>query len=215
LEQERERAIWHRAAEPHELVRPHVDVRQKLRGERIAHPARHAVARDDDVRGDLRKRAHLVLELDTHVELLRARLQDLQQRAPLDAAEAMAGRTQDLAADVDLDVVPACEARRDLRVGLGVGGREVAERAVAEYDAEPERIARPVALVDDHVVLRRAALDQDPEIQPGRATADAGDLHAATLSVTFAAMKRWLASLILIACGHHNPEAAPSPGAAR
>jgi hypothetical protein len=33
-------------------------------------------------------------------------------------------------------------------------------------------------------VLGRAALDEDAEVEPGRAAADAGDLHASTLSPT-------------------------------
>jgi hypothetical protein len=109
---------------------------------------------------ELGERAHLALELEPHAERLRARLEDLQQRLALDAAEAVAGRAQDLAADVDLDVVPAREPIRDLAVGLGIRGGEVAERGVGEHDAEPERVGGPVALVDDDVVLRRRALDE-------------------------------------------------------
>ena len=67
-------------------------------------------------------------------------------------------------------------------VGLGIGGGEVAERRVGEHDAEAERVGRAVALVDDDVVLGRAALDQDAEVQPGRASADAGDLHGGNVA---------------------------------
>jgi hypothetical protein len=91
-------------------------------------------------------------------------------------------RSQHVAAELDLDVVPAREPARDLRVGLGVRGGEVAQRRVGEHHAEPERVGRTVALEDHHLVLGRAALDQDAEIETGRASADTGDLHRATLA---------------------------------
>ncbi len=182
LEDERERAVRHGAAEPHELVRPHVDVGLQLGGERLAHPAADAVAADDDVRLDLRERLDLVLEFDADAEISGARLQDLEQRLALETAEAVAGRAEDFTAGVDLDVVPAGELRRDLRVGLGIGRGEVAERRVAEHDAEPERVVGTVAFVHDDVVLGRAALDEDAEVEPGRAAADTGDLHGTTLA---------------------------------
>jgi hypothetical protein len=128
-----------------------------------------------DVGGDLGSDL-IALELDADAERLRACLQDLEQRLALDAAEAVARRAEHLAAGVDLDVVPAREAIGDLAVGLGVRGGEVPERGVGEHDAEPERVDGPVALVHDHLVLRRRALDEDAEIQPGGAAADAGDL---------------------------------------
>src|SRR5580704_7147172 len=120
-----------------------------------------------------------MLELDAHADRGRALLEDLEQRLALEAAEAVSRRAQHLAAELDRDVVPAREPRRDLRVALGIGGRQMAERRVAEHDAESERVVGPVALVDHDVVLGRDALDEDAEVEPGRAAADAGDLHDA------------------------------------
>ena len=121
----------------------------------------------------------LVHDLDT--ELSRARLQDLEQCLALEPAEAVTGRPQDLALDVNLDVVPAREPRGDLRVGLRIGRCEIAERRVAEHDAEAERLGRTVALVHHDLVLGRCALDEDAEVEPGGSTADARELHAGTL----------------------------------
>jgi hypothetical protein len=81
-----------------------------------------------------------VLELDAHAEAFRARLQQLQQRLALEAAEAVARRAVHFVREVDLDVVPACEAFGDLRVRLGIGRSEVAERCIGEHDAEAERV---------------------------------------------------------------------------
>src|SRR6185295_4750162 len=146
----------------------------------------------------------LVLELDANPECLRARLQDLEQRFALDPAEPVPGRPQHVAAELDLDVVPACEPARDLRVGFGIGRREVPERRVGEHHAEPERIRGPVALEDHDLVLGRTALDEDAEIQPSRASADTGDLHRATLADPIAAQ----ASSALAAAGW--PGSAPA-----
>jgi Tfp pilus assembly protein PilZ len=66
-------------------------------------------------------------------------------------------------------------------VRLGIGGREVAERRGAEHDAKPESVARAVTLVDHDLVLGGLALDQDPEVEAGRAASNARDLHARTL----------------------------------
>ena len=94
-------SVRHGAAEPHELVRPHVDARLELAGERVAHPAdatpSHATI---DVGAATSARDLIVvLELDADAELLRARLQDVEQRLALEAAEAVAGRAEDLAAE--------------------------------------------------------------------------------------------------------------------
>ena len=57
------------------------------------------------------------------------------------------------ALEVDLDVVPVIERLADQRGRFGVGGREVAERLVAEHDAPAEGVEGPVAL--DHRDLQR------------------------------------------------------------
>src|SRR5437762_8386977 len=67
---------------------------------------------------------------------------------------------------------PTRELRRDLRVALGIGGGEVAECGVAEHDAKAERVIRAIALVDDDLVLGRAALDENPEVRSEEHTSE-------------------------------------------
>ena len=166
----------------------------QLGGERLPHPARDAVACDDQIGAPTSvERADLALELDAARRARRARAcRMLEQRLALEPAEPVTGRAQHAplrpgrrASGASIRVISMSSQRAnrvgDLRVRLRIGVGEVAERRVAEHDAEPERVVGAVALVDHDVVLGSRALDEDPEVEPGRAAADAGDLHRRTL----------------------------------
>ncbi len=55
------------------------------------------------------------------------------------------------------------------------------EHGVAQDDAPAERVAGPVALEHDDLVLGASQLRRDREVEPGRASADAGDPHGSYL----------------------------------
>jgi hypothetical protein len=82
-----------------------------------------------------------------------------------------------MAAVVDVDVGPAGEALGDLRVGLGIRVLEHGQRLVREHDAEPERVARRIALVQGELPVGSDLAHQDREIEPAGASADDRDPH--------------------------------------
>ena len=94
-----------------------------------------------------------------------------------DADEAVAGRGDGLAVDVDVDVVPVREAGFDLIGALGIVGAEVLHGLVGEDDAPAKRVARIIAFEHDDVVPRVAQLHGDGEDEGGRAAADTGNAH--------------------------------------
>ena len=61
--------------------------------------------------------------------------------------------------------------------GVGVGFGEVAERLVREDNAPAERVVRPIALDDADRVARVRLFQQQRQVKPGRAAADAQDPH--------------------------------------
>jgi hypothetical protein len=179
VEDERERAERQRRAEPHELALAPADVGLEVGFVLLPQEAVHAVGGEDQVRvADGRVVRHVALEAEVDVELAAARVEDLQQALPRQTAEAVAGGERLRAADRRLDVAPVGEALRDLRVRLGIGLLEAAERLVGEHDAPAERVVGLVAFVDDDLRLRKGLPHQDGEIEPGRPAADARDLHA-------------------------------------
>ena len=114
----------------------------------------------------------LGLIADRHAERRGAALEDLEQRQAPDAGEAVPARLEHVALEVGVDVVPVGEVRRDLAIARLVGAPQVRERLVREHDAEAEGVVGAVALGDRHAGLRMARLDEDGEVQPGRAAAD-------------------------------------------
>jgi hypothetical protein len=79
---------------------------------------------------------------------------------------------------MDLDVVPIGEVTGDRAVAFAVIGLEGVERLVGEHHPEPERVVRPVALEYGDARGRPRLLQQDREIEAGRAGADHVHLHA-------------------------------------
>ena len=75
-------------------------------------------------------------------------MQQLQQRHARAAAEAVAADAVHRTLEVDFDVVPVGEVRRDRPIALEVVFLEGLERLVGEHDAKAEGVVGAVALVD-------------------------------------------------------------------
>ena len=172
-----------RRAEPDEAVRAHVDVGLVGVGVLAADAAVEAVAGDDEVGvGVVGGRLDVGLEHQLDADFLAARLQDVEQALPADAAEAVAARDELAPRMCDLDVVPVVEGVEDLRRARRVGRLQVAERLVGEDDAPAEGVVGLVALDDADAVRRVLLLHQQREVEAGRAAADADDVHRAFVS---------------------------------
>src|SRR3989454_549269 len=195
LEDERERGVRERGAEPDELVPSPVDVWPEVLGVAAPHDAVDAVGGEHEV--GVRPGAEVAdlgLPAEPHAELRAAALQNIEQELPRQAREAVAGGGQHLPPVVDVDVVPVGEVPRDLRVRLGVGVGKGLERRVGEDHAEPERVVAPVALDDEDVVGRIRLLHEQGEVEPGRPAADTDDLHVAILGQPLGRASSWVSS---------------------
>ena len=172
-----------RRAEPDEARRARVEVRAEGGGVAAADGAVDAVGGDHDVgaaepeRVEVAVVAHVGAEAQGDAERRGALLQDAQQRAARDAAEAVAAGGDPTPVDDDVDVVPVGEVGGDRAERRLVGGAEVLERLVGEHDAPPERAVRAVALDDGDVVRRVRLLEQQRGVQPCRSAADDDDPH--------------------------------------
>src|SRR5262245_50112928 len=169
--------------EPDEPVGPQLGGRLEMLRERLAHPAVDAVGPHDQIGLEVSGDAG-VLGLVVHrdAELRRAPLQDLEQRQPADAGEPVAARLHHAALVPRVDVVPVGEVGGDVPVARLVGAAEVRERLVREHDAEAERVVGAVALGDRDVGVGVTLLDEDGEVQPGRAAADHVYSHGTLLA---------------------------------
>ncbi len=123
----------------------------------------------------------LALEVQGDTERLAALLEDLQEPLPAHRGEAVAPAGDDLAAVVDVDVVPAGELPLHAGIDRRVGVLDAAQRLVGEHDAEAERVVGGVPLPDGYLVARAELPGEGGEIQPARAAAHDRDPHAASL----------------------------------
>jgi hypothetical protein len=174
--------------EPHELQVAAVQVGPEDLGALGPQARVDAVRGDDEVMSGLQlgERGRLGEEVDPDPELLRPGLEDHQELLAPQRGEAVPARGLDLAAEVDVDVRPAREARGDRREALGIGGLERRERLVGEDDPEPERVVVGVALPHGDLVGRVELGQQDGGVQPARSAADDRDPHARALAVAVA-----------------------------
>ena len=166
-------------AEPEELVAADLDVDSEMRLVAVADAAVGAVGGDDEVvAGPVGEvGARLMLEMEVHAELAGALLQDVEQPLAADADEAVAGRADRLAVDMDVDIVPMGELAGDDRARDGIVGHQILDRLVGEDHAPAERVVGPVALEQVDLVRGIAQLHRDREIKPGRPAAEARDAH--------------------------------------
>src|SRR5688500_9168726 len=107
---ERERVEGLRRPEPDVPRRTRIEMRLEMRGALLSDDAVGAVGGDDQVgiaesgRGNIVERADFLLEPDVHAKLDRAGLENLEQLAARDAAEAVAAGRDRRALEVDVDV---------------------------------------------------------------------------------------------------------------
>ena len=148
---------------------------------RAPHERVDAVGADEQVGvRQLAEVAHLLLEAQLDAQLARPALQDAEQLRAADGGEAVAVGADHLAAEVHVDRGPAGPGVGDRGEGRLVRVAQAAERLLGEHDAEAERGVGRVALDDDDLVARVGLLEQDREVQAGRAGAEDGRPHART-----------------------------------
>ena len=166
-------------AEPEELVAPDLRVDSEMLLVAGADAAVGAVGGDDQVIalpvGEVG--ARFMLEMERDAELARPFLQDRQQPLAADADEAVAGGSNRLAVDMDLDIVPMGEFVADPGAAHRIVGHQILDRLVGEDDAPAERVVGAVALEQVDLVRGIAQLHRNGEIEPGRSPAEARDPH--------------------------------------
>ena len=170
-------------AEPHELAAADVDVRAEVRAVRLAGARVQPVGGDHEV-VPLGERGRVVgprLEADLDPEARGPLLQQLEEPAAPDAAEAVAGGHDPLPPDADRDVVPVGEVAVDGGGAHRVVGGEVLQGFVGEDHPPPEGVAGGVALEHRDLVGRVAELQADREVEPRGAPAETGDVHGRRL----------------------------------
>ena len=77
--------------------------------------------------------------------------------------------------EVNLDVVPVRKGLGYLAVGRLVGGSQILECRVGEYDTPPESVERPIAFEHSNLPGRESLLDQYAEVETCRTASNAGD----------------------------------------
>src|SRR5207247_1835104 len=126
LEVERERRKGAGGTEPYVAIRAPIDRRLEPVGELPAHHAVEAVGRDHEIGAQVGADVRgLRAYLEAHADRLGAAAQDREQRPPRQPAEAVAGRGDDGAVEMDVNVVPGVEPPRHLRVRFAVWFGEV------------------------------------------------------------------------------------------
>src|SRR3954465_888641 len=102
-------------AEPEEFVPAHLDVDSEMRLIGVPDAAVGAVGGDDQIVAGpiVEVGAGFALEMETYAQRARPFLQDVQQPLAANADEAMAGRPDRLAMNMDLDIVPMGEFALD------------------------------------------------------------------------------------------------------
>ena len=138
----------------------------------------------------------LALEAETHAQGPAPVCQDLEERLPRQAGEAVPGGRERGAAVVDLDVVPAVARRRHGGDGLPIPVRQGLLGGVREDDAEAEGVVEAVPLVDLDLVARVELLEEDREEEAGGSAPDAHDPHDSPSCVIWPAMTRCWISVV-------------------
>src|SRR5206468_297764 len=121
--------------------------------------------------------ARFMLEMEADTEAARPLLQDRQQPLAADADEAVAGRADRLAVNVDLDIVPMGEFALDDRARDRIVRDQILDRLVGEDDAPAERVVGAVALEEVDLLRGVAQLHRNRESEPGGPAAQASDPH--------------------------------------
>jgi hypothetical protein len=180
-ERERERVERDVGAEPGEARRVDVQAGRERLLVGAPHERVDAVGADEQVGfRQLAEVADLVLEHQLDAELAGPPLEDAEQLGAADGGETVAVGADHLAAEVHVDRGPGRPCVGDRGEGRLVRVAQAAECLLGEHDAEAERGVGRVALEHHHLVARVRLLEQDREVQTGRAGAEDGRPHART-----------------------------------
>ncbi len=157
----RERLEAARGAEPREAVGELGHTGAEFGAMRAAHERVDAVGADDEVRiGELIQRRYraLVLHLDPHG--LRALAQQAQQLEPPDGGKTDAVDADDSSVEVERDVRPRFQRRRDGVIRLRIVVAEEFQGALGKHDAEAECRIGGILLEHAHLRTRLPALEE-------------------------------------------------------
>src|SRR5713101_8083580 len=137
LEVERESRERTGGAEPDKAIGPLVHGGLKVFGVSLAHRAVESVGAENQVGIAVDGRVlDVSAHLDAHAQVFAALGQIGEQLLPGQSAEAVAARSDDVAAIVDADVVPMTKFARQRVEGLGISCSEVVLRRIREDDPE-------------------------------------------------------------------------------
>ena len=141
------------AAQPDEAVAPDLDVGLENMLVLFARNRRCAVRGNYQIilAGVVVGIGDFGLEDEFHAEVGRALLQDLQQPDAGDPAKAVATRSDPVAFEENIDIVPVAEGTRDVRVGLRIHASEPVHCFVGKHDAPTERIVGRLRSNDGYV----------------------------------------------------------------
>ena len=172
-------------AQPDELAQAHVDIGLEHPGIFAAHGRIDPVAGDDQivVVAILFRRLEFRLEPQIDAQFPRPPLQQHQNAFAPDPGKAMPARHRPHAVMDHRDIVPIGEIRLDRRRADRIIARHVGQRVVRQHHPPAESVIRLVPLQHGDLVRRVAQLHRDREIQPGRATPKAKNLHVAILPI--------------------------------
>src|SRR6266516_5895883 len=133
----------------------------------------------------------LALEVQGDTERLAALLEDLQEPLPAKRCEAVTPAGDDLAALVDVDVVPAGELPLHAGIDRRVGVLDAAQRLVGEHHAEAEGVVGGVALPHRDLVCRVELLGERCEVEAAGAATDHRDPHLAASRLPSSSGATW------------------------
>ena len=158
-EVKRERRRRRAGAKPDEMIAPQFDLRLEMLLVALADEAVDAVRSHDQVGVfELLEIGDFPREVELDAEFAAARVQDQQQRPALGAAETMSGRSDRLAVEVEVDLIPVGKFARDRLIRRRVIVHEIVQRLVGKDDAEAERVVGFVTLIDGDIVVRKSLL---------------------------------------------------------
>ena len=80
----------------------------------------------------------------------------------------MAVGAEDRSSDMDIDFAPVGECIGDCDIAFGIALAEITQCFVRKYDAEPECIVGPIALIDSDFVARVGFAHENCEIHRHR-----------------------------------------------
>jgi hypothetical protein len=153
---------------------PHIELRLEHVRASVSGQAVDAVGADHQVIGPAqlleRRSGFQVVDLDP--KFLAPFAEDRQQALPADGGEPVTARREDVAAEMNIDVVPDRKVLREALVEGGVGILDAAERLVGKYDPEPKSVVSSIAFPDLDLVAWIQQLDQRRQVEPRRPPAD-------------------------------------------